>query len=119
MYASCEDWAEHREPLDDIALSADSTVEISQEGGEVKEKSFTCSSKGCEVQCFARYNMFCDKRGGHTYLYLVPASTGATRSSLPTKARVDAQSWGLEEVEAGSFAQVSWWKRRTLSACRR
>ncbi|CAM9702258.1 unnamed protein product [Ascophyllum nodosum] len=34
VYASCEDWAEHREPLDDIALSADSTVEISQEGGE-------------------------------------------------------------------------------------
>ena len=35
VYASEDDWAEHQEPLDDVALSAGSTVETAQEGGEV------------------------------------------------------------------------------------
>ena len=35
VYASEDDWAEHHEPLDDITLSHDSSVELAQEGGEV------------------------------------------------------------------------------------
>lgn len=35
VYSSEDDWVEHREPLDDIALSADSAVELSQERDEV------------------------------------------------------------------------------------
>lgn len=35
VYASEEDWAEHREPLDDMTLSHDSSVELAPEGGEV------------------------------------------------------------------------------------
>ena len=35
VYASEEDWAEHREPLDDMTLSHDSSVDLGQEGGEV------------------------------------------------------------------------------------
>ena len=36
VYASEDDWAEHREPLDDLTLSHDSAVELVQEGGEVR-----------------------------------------------------------------------------------
>ena len=35
VYASEDDWAEHQEPLDDVALSADSAVETTEDGGEV------------------------------------------------------------------------------------
>lgn len=35
VYASEDDWAEHQEPLDDVSLSALSTVETTEEGGEV------------------------------------------------------------------------------------
>ncbi|CAM9702185.1 unnamed protein product [Ascophyllum nodosum] len=34
VYASDEDWKQHREPIDCIALSADSTIETSEEAGE-------------------------------------------------------------------------------------
>ena len=37
VYASEDDWAEHQEPLDDVALSAGSTVETTQEGAEVRQ----------------------------------------------------------------------------------
>lgn len=35
VYASEEDWAEHREPLDDMTLSHNTSVDLAQEGGEV------------------------------------------------------------------------------------
>lgn len=44
VYASEDEWAEHREPLDDVPLCADATVETSLEGGEV-------SPTGCTPFC--------------------------------------------------------------------
>lgn len=36
VYSSADAWADHHEPLDDISLSADCTVETVQEAGEVR-----------------------------------------------------------------------------------
>lgn len=36
VYGSEDDWAEHREPLEDVVMSKDSSVELYQEAGEVR-----------------------------------------------------------------------------------
>lgn len=76
VYGSEEDWAEHREPLDGIAISRESTVELCLENGEVR----TTSDRGCRVNAKSCYHSA--KKELHSIGSSLHLKHAATREAL-------------------------------------